>query len=229
MNRSFPLYPSARALRRRVREDGPKSAGRYVAGRLRAQFHERKQHLVVEKDLSEIAVPARRGAIRVEPLERRHLPALRELNREREDLTGDVRFAGDVDQGYGAFVAFRGEELAGCYWWADGSMPPHRELDTIALGLELDDGDVYGTDFYVLERHRAGGTAADFLFQIETTLREHGFERLWGTVEDVNRSARWTYAARGYRERWAVGSTRVLRRWRHRVETIETERDGVPA
>lgn len=224
MNSSHPLYPFVRALRRRHREEGASGAARYVARRLRAQLYDTERHFVVEKDLGEIAVPARRGGIRVEQVERRHLPALRELNREREDLTGDVRFAGDLDQGYGGFVAYRGDELAGCYWWADRTMPPHRELQAVALGVELHDGDVYGTDFYVLEHHRAGGTAVDFLFQIETALQERGFERLWGTVQDVNRSARWTYAARGYRERWAVVSTRVLRRWTNRVEPIDAEK-----
>jgi GNAT superfamily N-acetyltransferase len=223
MHRPVSLHPFARALRRRLHEDGALGAARYAAKRLRAQLYEHERHLVVEKDLSEIAVPVRRGTVRLEPVERRHLPTLREINREREDRTGDVRFAGDLDDGYAGFVGFKGDEPIGCYWWVDASMPPHREFRGVALGVELGPGDVYGTDFYVAERHRAGGTAADFLYQLETALRERGFERLWGTVDVDNRSARWTYAARGYRERWAVVGTRILRRWRSRVETIEGE------
>ena len=44
---------------------------------------------------------------------------------------------------------------------------------------------------------------------------------LWGTVDEVNRPARWTYAARGYEERWAVVGSRRLRRWSYRMEPLE--------
>lgn len=226
MTRSIPFYPALYALRRRFHEAGPRAALHHVAERLRAQLLERERHLVVVKDLSDIAVPLRRGRVRLEPIERSHLPALRALNRERHDLTGDGRFAGDLDSGYGGFVARKGDEPVGFYWWADAGMPRHRELSAVALGIELGPGDVYGTDFYVAEAHRAGGTANDFLHQIETALRARGFERLWGTVEVGNRSARWTYAARGYREQWAVLGRRVLRRWSYRTERLEGE-DGV--
>jgi hypothetical protein len=222
---SIPLYPAARALRRRYRADGAPGALRHVGRRLRAQLYERERHLVLEKDLREIVVPLRHGQVRIEDLGQRHLPALGELNREREDLTGDVRFAGDLAHGYGCFGAFKDEQLVGFYWWADATMPAHRELRAVARGVQLGRGDVYGTDFYVGERHRAGGTAADFVFQIETALRERGFERLWGTVDVNNRAARWTYGARGYEERWAVVGTRVLRRWRYRIVRIDEKRD----
>lgn len=223
MNRAVPVPPFAHALRRRFREDGATAAARHLGTRLRAQAYERNRHIVVEKDLHEIAVPLRRGEVRIEDADRRHLPALCALNRERGDLTGDVRFGGDLDDGYGGFVAYKGEELVGCYWWATAGMPPHRELRAVALGIRLGPDDVYGTDFYVSARHRAGGTAADFLWQIETALRERGFARLWGTVEVGNASARWTYAARGYHERWAVAGTRVLRRWSYRIVSLDEE------
>ena len=211
------------AVRRRFREHGARGALRHIGARMRAQLVEHDRHLVVVKDLREISVPLRHGNVLVEPIERRHLPMLCALNRERHDLTGDVRFSGDLNSGYGGFVARKDDELIGFYWWADAGMPRHRELSTVALGVELGAGDVYGTDFYVGADHRTGGTANDFLYQIETALRERGFERLWGTVEVGNRSARWTYAARGYRERWAVVGRRALRRWSYRTERLERE------
>jgi len=223
MQRSIPLYPAVYALRRRFREDGPRGAVRHVVARAHAQLAEQNRHFVVVKDLREIVEPRRHGALVLEPIERRHLPALSLLNRERHDLTGDERFAGDLDAGYSGFVARRGEELVGFYWCTDAAMPPHRELGSVALGVELGPGDVYGTDFYVAERHRAGGTANDFLYQLETALRERGHQRLWGTVEDRNRLARWTYSARGYREQWAVVGRRRLRRWSYRIEGLEGE------
>lgn len=222
MSRSVPLHPAIRALRRSFRDDGARGAARHAVERLRAQIYERDCHFVVVKDLATIPVPVRRGVVRVEELTREHLPALSELNREREDLTGDRRFAGDLGDGYRGFVALRDERLVGFYWWADRTMPPHREFRGVALGVELGPGDVYGTDFYIGERDRGAGAAPDFLFHVETALRARGFERLWGTVQDSNRAARWVYAARGYESRWAVVGTRSLRRWRYRTERLDS-------
>ena len=113
-----------------------------------------------------------------------------------------------------------GDELVACYWWTDGTMPPHRDLREFGLGIDLGPADVYGFDLYVHKAHRAGGTANEVLYLVETALRERGFERLWGWVVAGNRGARWTYDARGYRPAWQVERTRVLRRWRSRRADI---------
>jgi GNAT superfamily N-acetyltransferase len=220
------LVSHARALRGRFRDGGLRAVLRFLASGVRAQLTKRETQLVAVKRLDQVVVPLRRDTLRIEPVQRRHLPALRELNRERGDLDGDARFTADLDAGYGGFVGFKGAQLVSCYWWADASMPQHRDMRTLGLGIELGAGDVYGYDLYVDKRHRAGGTANDFLFQIETALRERGYERLWGYVAADNRWARWTYAARGYETRWKVERTRVLRRWSSRIVPLEA---GEPA
>ncbi len=192
----------------------------FLASGLRAQLLKRETLVVLVKPLDQIAVPARTGGVRLEPLGHRHLPALRELNRERGDLAGDARFTADLDAGFGGFGGFRGDELVACYWWTDGTMPPHRDLREFGLGIDLGPADVYGFDLYVHKAHRAGGTANEVLYLVETALRERGFERLWGWVVAGNRGARWTYDARGYRPAWQVERTRVLRRWRSRRADI---------
>ncbi|HEU4702443.1 MAG TPA: GNAT family N-acetyltransferase [Conexibacter sp.] len=220
------LVTYARAVRGRVREHGARGVLAFLADGLRAQLHKQNTELVLVKPLDRIAVPLRRGDVRVEPLERRHLPALRELNRERGDLDGDARFAADLDAGHGGFVGFKDGQLVACYWWVDATMPPHRDMRTLGLGIELAQRDVYGYDLYVHKGHRAHGTSNDFLFQVETALRERGFERLWGYVAAENRVARWTYEARGYQPRWAVQRTRVLRRWNNRIVPFEASGRG---
>ncbi|HEX7292181.1 MAG TPA: hypothetical protein VF250_13740 [Conexibacter sp.] len=215
------LVSHVRALRRRFREDGLRGVLAFLSAGVRAQVSKRETQLVAVKRLDEIVVPLRRDAVRIEAIEHRHVPALRELNRERGDLDGDARFAADLDAGHGGFVGYKGAELVSCYWWADASMPPHRDMGELGLGIELGAGDVYGYDLYVHKRHRAGGTVNDFLFQIETALHEHGFERLWGYVTADNRWALWTYRARGYESRWKVERTRVLRRWSSRIVPID--------
>jgi len=229
------LHATARELRRRHAAGGLREALAFVAGGVRAQFLKRERLVVDMKRLDEIAVPVRVGALRVEPLERRHLPALRELNRERGDLRGDARFAADLDAGYRGFAGFRDGQLVACWWWCDARMPPHRDLRRLGLGIELGARDVYGFDLYVDKRHRAGGTANEMLFRVETALREQGFARLWGWVVEENRAARWTYSSRGYRPMWMVERTRVLRRWRSAVvpleaaQPVEVERKRVAA
>lgn len=221
MPRLSSLHPMARELRRRFRAGGVRGTASFLVAGLRAQLSKQETLLVIVKQLDAIAVPARRGNVRMEPLERRHMPALRALNHERGDLEGDARFAADLDAGYGGFVGFSGEQLISCYWWAEGQMPPHRDMRTFGLGIELRAGEVYGYDLYVDKRHRAGGTVNDFLYQIETALHERGFERLWGWVALDNRSARWTYDARGYLPIHKIERTRVLRRWRNRIVRLE--------
>jgi hypothetical protein len=208
-------------LRRRFREGGVRAIVAFVATGVRSQLAKRDTRLVIVKRLDEIAVPKRRGQVRLEAVERCHVPALRELNRERGDLAGDARFAADLDAGHGGFVGFSGDRLVGCYWWVDANGPPHRDMRDLGLGIELGTDDVYGYDLYVHKGHRAGGTVNDFLYQVETALNERGYERLWGAVVADNRSARWTYDARGYVPMWKVERTRVLRRWSNRIVRLE--------
>ncbi len=225
------IRPILRELRRRLAAEGPRGTLAFVRDRARAQLVKHERLSVIVKPLDDIAVPARRGTVRLEPIERRHLPALRELNEERGDLEGDARFAADLDAGYGGFAGFHGERLIACYWWSDASMEPHRDMRRLGLGIELGASDAYGFDLYVHKQHRAGGTVGDVLYQVETALRERGYERLWGWVVAENRSARWVYGARGYLPMWDVERTRVLRRWRNRrcatAERTQAERKQV--
>lgn len=222
-----PLHAYARELTRRFREGGLRAVFAFLTTGLRAQLSKHDEQLVIVKPLEEIAVPLRRGDVHVEPVESRHLTALRELNRERGDLSGDERFAADLDAGHGGFVGLRDGRLISCYWWVDATKPAHRDMRELGLGIELGERDVYGYDLYVHKDHRAGGTVNDFLFQVETALRERGFERLWGYVAADNRTARWTYQARGYKPRWKVARKRVLRRWSSQIVQLDAQGKGV--
>jgi len=226
MHLSESLVSHIRTLRRRFAAEGLRGVLAFLASGLRAQVSKHETQLVIVKRLDQIVVPLRHGQVRIEPIEQRHMPALRELNRERGDLTGDARFAADLAAGHGGFVGFKEQQLVSCYWWVDGNAPPHRDMHALGLGIQLGPGDVYGYDLYVHKRHRAGGTVNDFLFQIETALRERGYKRLWGYVAGDNRTARWTYEARGYEPRWTVERTRTLRRWSNRIVPLEAHERG---
>jgi GNAT superfamily N-acetyltransferase len=219
-------------LRRRVRKEGVRATGKLVLRRAGMLFHEDQRLLVLLKDLTG-GKPAPRdaGDLRVEEIEPRHLPALAALNRERGLPKADRRFAEDLEAGYGGFVAFRGDRLVGCYWWVDRDGPPAPSKDSIGnaievlgLGIELEEGDVYGADLYVSEDARGGGTAQAFLDRVEASLRERGYRRLWGYVWESNRAARWTYSLRGYVPTWRVVRTRTLSRRRSWTESMSEER-----
>ncbi|HEY8816492.1 MAG TPA: GNAT family N-acetyltransferase [Candidatus Dormibacteraeota bacterium] len=182
-----------------------------VGHRLRRLFYLDQRFIVLLKQLDTIVESRRPGDLRVEDLEAKHLPALADLNRRRGRPQVDKRFATNVASGFHGFVAWRGDRLVGYYWWVDRDAPElHPDLRDLDLGIELEDGDVYGTDFYLLEEFRGSGTAADFLCKIEKSLRDRGYRRLWGYVDSGNRPALWAYRSRGYESMWILERKRRL-------------------
>ena len=179
--------------------------------RLRTSLYDDQRFIVLLKPLDSIVEPRDPGDLRIEDLEEKHLPALSELNRRRGRPQVDKRFAESVASGFHGFVAWRGDSLVGYYWWVDRDAPVlHPDLRDLNLGIELEEGDVYGTDFFLLEEFRGAGTAADFLCKIEKSLRDRGYRRLWGYVDSGNRPALWIYRARGYESMWVLERKRRL-------------------
>lgn len=195
-------HPRAAHWRRILR-----AAGR----RLRAGLRSSERLIVLLKELDSIAAPGRSAGLRVEDMSSEHLPALSLLNRRRGRPWADRRFARYLGEGVHGFVGFLGEELVGYYWWVDArGQATFPDLRKLGLGIELGEGEVYGSDFFVLQEHRGGGLAAEFLFQLEGALASRGYTRLWGYVVSGNRPARWTYSIRGYRPMWIVERRKVL-------------------
>jgi GNAT superfamily N-acetyltransferase len=218
-------------LRRSLRQDGVGTTIKLMPRRLWLRIHWRTRMIVLLKDLDAPAPPVRDTDLLVTEVEPRHLPALAELNKERGLPSADARFASDLDSGYGGFVAFRGERLVAFYWWVDRDAPAPESkssigaaIDELGLEIELEEGDVYGADLYVAENDRPGATAQRFLDRVEASLRERGYHRLWGYVQDDNRLARWTYSLRGYEPMWRVVHTETLMRRRSWTEPMSKER-----
>jgi len=218
-------------LRRSVRTEGLGGTVKSLPRRAWSRVHARLQLIVLLKDLDEVSAPPPEAArLRFEVLERRHLSALAELNRERGLTEADARFAEDVEAGYGGYVAYADNRLVAFYWWVDGNAPPPPSRASIGaaideLGLEIDmgEGDVYGADLYVGERDRAGRTAQLFLDLVEFDLRGRGYKRLWGYVHETNRLGRWTYSLRGYKPIWRVVQLRNPLRKRSWTEPLAKE------
>lgn len=209
------LATSLTALRCRYRRDGPRVLLGKVADRVRAVAYSHDEVLVLKKDLGQITEMSSSEALRIEELEARHLPALYEFNRDRCFSKADARAAAAVERGYRGYVGFAGDELAGYYWWVDGEIEPHHsDIARYGLGIELGPREVYGFDFYLLERHRGDGKSMEFLHKIEVALRDLGYDVLWGYVFADNKPARWLYSLGGYKPVRKVASRRLLGRRR---------------
>jgi GNAT superfamily N-acetyltransferase len=183
----MPLRALARDFACLVRRDGLRTTLGKVAGARRAEL------LVVTKHLDSVDAIAFAPRLQISEIGPDSLAALADLNRRRCHTRANARFADDLDRGAHGFLAHVDGRLAGYYWWSDRDHPHLRRL-----GLTLGDGDVYGFDFFMAEEHRGDGRAVEFLYSIETALRDRGHSCLWGYVRSDNRPARWLYSARGY-------------------------------
>jgi hypothetical protein len=200
-------------LRCRYRRDGLRVLLRKASERLRALTYSRDEVLVLKKDLGQITEMSSSEALRIEELDARHLPALYEFNRERCYSKADARAAAALERGYRGYVGFVGDDLVGYYWWVDRDIEPHHgDIAHFGLDIDLQPGEVYGFDFFLLEHHRGDGKSMEFLYKIEAALRDLGYDALWGYVVAGNKPARWLYSLRGYKPVRKVASRRLLGR-----------------
>jgi GNAT superfamily N-acetyltransferase len=198
-------------VRKYLQEQGARALVAEVGRRLRAVVYTSTRSIVLLKPLDSIPAPGVASDLTLEDLNASHLAGLSELNRRRGRPGVDKRFAKAVASGFHGFVGYRGDQIVGYYWWVDRNAPvPHPDFRKLSLGIELEEGDVYGSDFFLLKEHRGGGTASDFLFKLETSLRNRGYRRIWGYIESGNRPARWLYSTRDYKSMWAVSRRRLL-------------------
>jgi hypothetical protein len=183
-----------------------------LARRLRATLYSHEDVVVLAKDLGDVTDMSSDG-LRVEELEERHLPALYEFNRARCNSAADRRTAARVERGYRGFVAHVGDELVGYYWWVDRDIEPdHGDIARYGLEIDLQPDEVYGFDYFLLEQHRGGGNSMEFLYKVESALRDLGYRTLWGYVIADNKPARWLYGLRGYTSVRRSSARRVLTR-----------------
>jgi GNAT superfamily N-acetyltransferase len=207
-------------LRCRYRRDGPRALIGKLGARLRSSLYSHGEVVVLKKDLGRITEMEFSEALRIEELDARHLPALYEFNRQRCFSKADARAAAAVERGYRGFVGYVGDELVGYYWWVDAAIEPnHSDISHYGLDIDLQPGEVYGFDFFLLELHRGDGKSMEFLYKVEVALRDLGYDILWGYVVADNKPARWLYSLRGYEPVRKVASRSLLGR-RRAIRTV---------
>jgi GNAT superfamily N-acetyltransferase len=198
-------------FRRYAREHGTAAALAKAAGELRRKAFSEMRITVLLKDLDSINEPRRTSGLEVVALEEKHLAGLSELNRSRGRGAVDRRFASNLERGLKGFVGLRDGVTVGYYWWVEGERASsHPDFAWLGDSLQIEPGDVYGSDFYILPEHREGGTANEFLFRLESAIATAGFKRIWGYVESGNRQARWLYSSRGYQPMGDLTTSKLL-------------------
>ena len=165
-------------IRRYARANGMRAAaGAGRRERLRRGIFSEHRMTVLLKVLDSIAEPREDPGLRVENSRPGHLAGLSELNRKRgrrrrrpalPPPTSSAACAASS-----ACSTARSSATTGG-WRASGRGPSATSTGS-ARRCRCEPGDVYGSDFYVLPEHRAGGTANEFLFRVETALRGAGF------------------------------------------------------
>jgi GNAT superfamily N-acetyltransferase len=207
-------------LRCRLERDGPRALLAKIARALGSRLYCTERVVVMSKDLTAITDMTFDEAVLIEEFGEGHLEAMAEFNRRRCNTSADDRAKAALARGYRGFVGYVSGELVGYYWWVDGEIEPrHADIERYGLDIELQPGEVYGYDFYLLEQHRGDGNAMEFLYKVESSLRDLGYRTLWGYVIADNKPARWLYGLRGYKPVRTVVSRRVLgRRVQKRVE-----------
>jgi GNAT superfamily N-acetyltransferase len=203
-------------LRRNLRERGVRGTVGRALSRLR-EGYTKEELTVLLKTTDAVVEPKKPSGLTVEDMTAAHLPELIALNRKAgEPASSDRYFETSMKLGYHGFVARVDRELVGYYWWVDRDNPnPHPELWRLGKDFELAPGDVYGSSLFLLEEHRGGGTAGEFLFGVESAFRDRGYKRIWGYLVKGNRAAGWLYSMRGYQQMWRMVNRRLIFvRWR---------------
>jgi GNAT superfamily N-acetyltransferase len=212
-------------FRRYAREHGTREAVTKTASELRRRAFSENKITILLKDLDEIAVPRRPSELEVVAIEETHLEGLAELNRRRGRPGVDRRFRADLERGMHGFVALLDGETVGYYWWIEGErFASHPDARWLGDSFQIEPGDLYGSDNYLLPEARGGGTASQFLYRIESSIAALGRRRIWGYVESGNREARWLYSSRGYQPMRDVSVRTVFSR-RLQATPVQTSSD----
>ena len=199
-----------RRLRRYVQLNGARQTAVAIGRLLGGLVYMEERLIVFVKDLDSIVEPWREGDLRVEDLGAEHLPGLSELNRKRGRPEVDRRFAATSSRASTASSPTAARSWSATTGGSTATCP--RCIRTCASsGWGSSSARATSTDrTSSCSRSTAGGLATDFLFKVESSLRDRGYERLWGYVASDNRPARWIYSTRGYVPMWTVHRTRVL-------------------
>ncbi len=131
---------------------------------------------------------------------------VRRFCRNHEELRRQwSKCASYLDNGYHALLAELNGQIVGHIWWHDHQVTgkqihPH----LVRFGLQLEPGQVWGFDLYLLPDSRGRGTSNDYFFLFRQHLRECGYAKVFGHVDAANTPAVWLHKLQGYKKVKAI-------------------------
>ena len=203
-----------RKLAMLYRSLGPAGLGTRLARRALATVYDRRRELVIVKRLDPQAlVRPDAGDVRIEPLADEHERLLRDFNARYRTRRKVVATQAYIAHGYGAFVAFHGEEPIGYWWWVSNAVDPAVTHPCLArLGVALKDDEVFAFDYFIAPGARGQGAAVRVLWLVYRDLAALGYRGVWGSVDEDNVQARWVYRMLGNRVAARVTGLELLSR-----------------
>jgi len=101
---------------------------------------------------------------------------------------------------YDGFIAyFQGKIIGYIWWWADNRItkPPP---EVIFYNINLENGGVYGFNFFIAPQYRGSGNAIEFLSRVFLELKKCGYNRISGIHGRNYLPADWIYKIVGFKE-----------------------------
>jgi GNAT superfamily N-acetyltransferase len=180
-------------------ELGPRKTADLVLSALRSRIYREEEHVVLFRALGDDAAVSAQNTIDLRRAGAVDSESIIEFSKEHfpPKVTGYVR--NYLENGYLAYLGFRGDELIGLFWWVDHHIDPDHP-DLVLHELQLAERDVYGFSYFLAPTHRGGGTATEFVSKVFVALHEAGYTRIWGWVLSDNLPARWLFSLTGYQE-----------------------------
>ncbi len=113
-----------------------------------------------------------------------------------------VKMIRNLNKGYQAFAFVGGNEVIGDVWHCTGGRgkkPAHPDMKWLGIE-ELKENEAYMFDFYIRPDKRKGGLINTALGHALNTLKDKGFERVYGFYMADNLPALWMHRTTGYSE-----------------------------
>jgi ribosomal protein S18 acetylase RimI-like enzyme len=160
--------------------------------------------ILLKKDLTEKIKFTFNYKLEIQRIEKNHLGILKEFIEKYDENTGRTPFSrinASFENNYGGFIAFLQGEIIGYFWWVDNAMIARRNHpESVLFNNKLEDGDVYGFDFFIAPEYRGNSNAIEFLCKSCSFLNKLGYNRIFGVVAPNNTPARWLYKLFGYKD-----------------------------
>lgn len=191
------------------REGGLRGCGAAVGSVVQSWVYHEESHVLLVRPLSDVPDATSSERLEVRSMDSDDVEAVLAFSKRHDAPKVTARVRNYLSNGYRAFLGFRDGELIGVFWWVDRGIDPDHP-DLVLHGMRLAKADAYGYAYFIAPEHRGRGTATDFIASVFSTLRDAGYQQIWGWVRADNLPARWLFSLMGYEEQGLMRTRTLL-------------------